>query len=83
MNYHERIGLAIERAAEELPNKYEISLDIEAGAGNVSLFIPPVSDKGEGLVIDEWEDCGLAANINEAVDMAIKHHDKVNRDDKG
>ena len=76
MNYHERIGLAIERAAEKLPHGYEIVLSIEADAGSVCLFIPPVSDDEGGRTVNEWGEIGFADNINEAVDMAIKHHDK-------
>lgn len=77
MNCHERIGLAIERAAEKLPHGYEIVLAIEADAGSVSLFIPPVSDDEGGRMVDEWGESDLTDNVNKAVDMAIEHYDRV------
>ena len=80
MNYHERIGLAIERAAEKLPHGYEIVLAIETDAGSVSLFIPPVSDDEGGRMVDEWGESDLADNVNKAVDMAIEHYDRLKMD---
>lgn len=59
------IGRAINRAAEELPEGYEISIDIERGAGIVELW----DGEGDSRIIDSGEP--FYAQINEAIDSAI------------
>jgi hypothetical protein len=72
---HVRIGSAIERAAEQLPDGYEISIELERGSGVVRLFVPPLGDDEGGEVKSDW-DCDFADSINAALEHAIEHHQK-------
>lgn len=83
MTHCERIGRAIERAAEELPDGYDISIDLDRGSACVTLFIPPLGDDGGGSAVDKWSGCDFCDNLNEAVDMAIEHNMKALRDGGG
>lgn len=60
------IGAALQRAAGELPEGYEIRVEVERGAGTVRLF-GPEGDGIEGIEADT-----LADEINEAIDAAME-----------
>ena len=71
---HISIGAAIERAAEKLPEGYFLTIDLEQGAGTVTLMMPPTgADKGGGLLSD-WGAETFGDQINDAIDYAIEHH---------
>jgi len=69
-----KIGAAIERAAEELPDGYDIMIEIEKHAGTVTLLIPPVSDEEGGKDLSDWDADCFGAQIDAAIDHAIEHH---------
>ena len=48
------IGAAIERAAEELSAGYYLMIDVERGAGTVTLLIPPIGDDECGHALSDW-----------------------------
>lgn len=62
------IGAAIERAAAELPDGYEIEITVERGAGSVYLHHPD----GMSIGMDVDADNRIAAEINAAVDDAVE-----------
>lgn len=62
------VGAAIERAARDLPEYYELEITIERGAASVYLRNPD----GETSHIDNDSDNRLAAEINAAIDTAMK-----------
>lgn len=70
---HERTGAAIQRAAKDLPERYEISIEIEQGAGTVRLFVPPYGDNEGGEVINEFSGDDIAYEIENAIDYAMDH----------
>jgi len=59
------IGRAINRAAELLPDKMSITIDVERDSGTVDLFI-----RGR-LVSEEFHGDDLGEEINAAIDYAI------------
>jgi len=73
---HQRTGSAIQRAAKDLPEDYEITIEIEQGAGTVRLFVPPYSDDENGEVINEFSGEDIAYKIENAIAYAIEH--KIN-----
>jgi hypothetical protein len=73
---HERTGAAIQRAAKDLPEGYEITVELEQGAGTVRLFVPAYSDNESGEVINEFSGDDIAYEIENAIDYAIEH--KIN-----
>ena len=70
---HVAIGAAIETACKDLPDGYEITLELERGAGTVALWIPPVSDEEGGRRVTEFCGDDFADQIKNAVGMAIEH----------
>lgn len=59
------IGRAINRAANELPDRMSITIDVERDSGTVDLFI-----RGR-LVSEEFHGDDLGEEINAAIDYAI------------
>jgi len=70
---NKRTGEAIQRAAAELPEGYELTISIESYAGTVVLWIPPVSDEDGGRRIDDFCGDDFAYQIDNAISMAIEH----------
>jgi hypothetical protein len=69
-------GAAIQRAAGELPEGWDLHIEIEAGAGIVRLY-PPDSD---ACLDDFGGGDTFAEEINAAIDYAIKHkHTQMGR----
>lgn len=60
------VGAALQRAAGELPEGFEIRVEVERGAGTARLY-GPNGDEIEGIEGD-----GLADEINEAIDTAME-----------
>lgn len=60
------IGRAVNRAAEKLPVGYELTIDLEQGAGTVSLS----DDDGNYIELDT-ADLSFAEQIDQAIDRAI------------
>lgn len=50
---HVSIGAAIERAAEKLPEGYDLMIEIEKDAGTVTLLIPPMCDDEGGQALHD------------------------------
>jgi hypothetical protein len=73
---HERTGSAIQKAAMDLPDGYEITIELERGAGNVRLYIPACSDDESGEVVSEFSGYDIADEIENAIAYAIEH--KIN-----
>ncbi len=71
---HLIIGAAIERAAAELPDGYDLMIEIEKGAGTVTLLIPPMGDDEGGQALHDWDGDNFGDQINRAIDHAIEHH---------
>lgn len=65
-----RIGQEIQRAAGELPEGYNIEIDVEKGAGTVSL----IDEEGDRMHIDIDE--YLSSAIREAIDAAAMAKEK-------
>ena len=63
MDDDEAIGTAMRRICTELPEGWSVTVALERGAGSVVLTNPG----GEDF---EFEDCGLPAALNAAVDKA-------------
>jgi hypothetical protein len=61
-------GAAIERAAKDLPERYDISIEIEQGAGIVKLYTPD-SDS----YLHEWEADTFGGQINAAINYALEN----------
>lgn len=61
-----RIGQEIQRAAGELPDGYEIGIEVERGAGSVYLSKPDYSTVGFHDMVD-----GLSHAITQAIDAAL------------
>lgn len=70
---NERTGAAIQRAAGELPEGFELTIEIERGARTVKLFIPPLGDEEGGQVVDDFCGDNIACQIDNAILMAIEH----------
>lgn len=62
------VGAAIQRAAGELPDGYEIHLEVERGAGTVRLYDP------SGDEVDGIEGDTIADEIIEAISIAKGEH---------
>ncbi len=73
MNLNERIGAAIQKAAAELPKGYDLTIEIERGAGTVALWIPPVSDEEGGRRETDWSGDNMADHIEDAIWVATEH----------
>jgi hypothetical protein len=58
------IGRAVNRAARELPEGYELSIELERGAGTVRLY----PHKGEPM--HDFEAETFSGQINQAIDAA-------------
>ena len=71
---HLSIGAAIERAAAELPEGYDLTIDLEKDAGTVTLLIPPLGDDEGGQALFDWGGEPFGTQINMAIDRAIEHH---------
>lgn len=59
------LGEAVERGARDLPEGYELQVEVERGAGNVALW-----DRDQDK-IEEFEGDTLADQINQAIDYAM------------
>ena len=70
---HVSIGAAIERAAAELPEGYDLMIELEKDAGTVTLLIPPMGDDESGQVLHDWDGDHFGDQINKAIDHAIEH----------
>lgn len=79
MNLRERIGAAILRAAHELPNGYDLLIEIERDAGVAALYIPPIINDDRGQRITNFCGHDLADYINSAIAMAIEHDEAHNK----
>lgn len=66
IEFNQRLGAAIERAAELLPDGWQVSIDVERGAGSVVLYGPdgPVDS-------DSYQGDDLADTIENAVASAL------------
>lgn len=71
---HVTIGAAIERAAAELPEGYDLMIEIEKDAGTVTLLIPPMGDDEGGQALHDWDGDDFGHQINRAIDHAIEYH---------
>ena len=71
------IGAAIQRAAGELPDGWNIAIDVERGAGSVYLHGP---DDSEAMDVDS--DNRLAAEINVATDRALAAYSTARQTEK-
>jgi hypothetical protein len=71
---HVSIGAAIERAAAELPEGYDLLIELEKDAGTVTLLIPPMGDDEGGQALHKWDGDHFGHQINRAIDHAIEHH---------
>ena len=60
------LGKAVERAAGELPEGYELNLELERGAGIAILY------DGDGFDIGGFDGDTFADQINRAIDKAIE-----------
>lgn len=66
VEFNQRLGAAIERAAESLPDGWQLVIDVERGAGSVSLLGP------DGYTdLDDFAGDDLADSIENAVAHAI------------
>jgi len=74
---NERVGAAIQRAAGELPEGYDLTIEIERNAGSVVLWIPPVSDEEGGRRVTDFCGDDLADWIESAIGMAVEHHEET------
>lgn len=63
-----RIGKAVQRAAEELPEAYELQVLVEKGAGTLRLCDPDA----ENIHLSD-RDGGLSLEIEQAIDTAVQH----------
>lgn len=73
IDLNERIGSAIRRASGELPEGYDLVIEIERGAAFIGLYIPPMGDEDSGAHITEFSGDDLPSHINNAIEMAIEH----------
>lgn len=73
MNIIEKIGLAVSNAESELPEGYEINVEIKRGKTTTALFIPSISDEDAGRVIHDHSGLNLAAKIRKALKTAKVH----------
>ncbi len=71
---HLSIGAAIERASKELPENYNLIIELEKDAGTVTLLTPPIGDDEDGQALHEWDVDYIGYKINEAIDYALEHH---------
>ena len=71
---HLIIGAAIERAAQYLPEGYNLIIEVEKDAGTATLLTPPMGDDEDGQALHEWDGDHLGHQINKAIDHAIEHH---------
>ena len=71
---HLSIGAAIERAAAELPDGYNLLIEVEKDAGTATLLIPPMGDDEDGQALHEWDGDHFGHQIDKAIDHAIEHH---------
>ncbi len=66
-----RTGAAIERAAGELPEGYDLHIEIERGAGTVRLYLADTDSS-----IDDFGGDDLADYIHNAINVAIADSEK-------
>lgn len=60
------IGKAVERACRELPDGFDLHLELENGAGTVRLYLPD-----DDASLDDFEGDTFADRINFAIDAAL------------
>ena len=71
---HRSLGAAIERAAQYLPDGYNLLIEVEKDAGTATLLIPPMGDDEDGQALHEWDGDHFGHQIDKAIDHAIEHH---------
>ena len=71
---HERTGAVIQKAAKDLPEGYEITIQIEKDAGTVILYTPPFGDNFLGESISDFGGDDIAYEIEYAIEYAIQHN---------
>lgn len=74
---HVAIGAAIERAAKDLPDGYTMMVELERGAGSVTLFIPPISDEEQGRTVNDFCGDGFEDFLTNAIEYAVEHAEEV------
>jgi len=79
MTLVEKIGIAMSQAEDELPDGYEIIVEIKRGKTAVVLLIPPVSDEEGGTFERDASRLNLAAKIRVATKKARLHAGDVSR----
>lgn len=70
---HERTGAVIQKAAKDLPEGYEITIQIEKDAGIVILHTPPKGEHFLGESISDFGGDDIAWEIEHAIEYAIQH----------
>ena len=66
-----RIGEAINRAASELPEEYDLHIEVEKHAGTVRLYLPDGEEASEDFGGDYFYE-----QIHNAINFAIAHAEK-------
>ena len=74
--HYARLGKSIERAAGELPDRYQVVIEVELGAATVWLWIPPPAGEKFGERIDELNGDHPAEKIASAVKVAAAHYEQ-------
>lgn len=64
-NLNERIGAAIQRAAAELPEGFDLHIEIERNAGTVRLYLADTDSS-----LDDFRGDDFADYIEKAIDKA-------------
>lgn len=64
------IGKAVERACKDLPEGFDLHIELENGAGTVKLYLPD-SDS----YMDDFDGDTFADKINAAIDFAENGND--------
>lgn len=62
------IGKAVERACAELPEGFDLHIELERGAGTIRLYLP-----GVDACIDEFDQDTFGAKIDSAIDTALNY----------
>lgn len=62
------IGKAVERACRELPEGFDLHIELEKDAGNLRLYFPDTDAS-----VDQFDADGFGGQIDEAINMAIEH----------
>lgn len=71
MRKNARIGEAINRAATDLPEQYDLHIEVEKHAGTVRLYLPDGEEASEEFGGDYFYE-----QIDNAINFAIAHAEK-------